>query len=59
MREMGKMTDEEKDKKIAELEERLKEVEIVLAWHFHSAMGDPSIGEKSVWFKSMGTFGKE
>ena len=50
--------DEERDEKIIELEERIKEIERVLAYHFHSAMGDPSIGEKSVWFKSMGEFQK-
>ena len=53
------MTDEEKDKKIFELEERLKEVENVLAYHYHSAMGSPCIGTSSaVWFKSMGPYRK-
>jgi len=53
------MANEEKDKKVIELQERINKIESIVALHYHDAMGSAGIGMSSaVWFKSMGPFRK-
>lgn len=52
------MENKRRDEKIVELEKRIKELERILAYHYHDAMGSASIGNAAVWFKSMGPFRK-
>ena len=48
------MANEEKDKKVIELQERINKIESILALHYHNAMGSAGIGMISaVCFKSL------
>ena len=52
------MTNEEKEK-IDKVEKRLKEVESLLAYHYHGPLGCPYVGNgRTIWFKSMGPYQK-
>ncbi len=53
------MTEEEKDRKISELEKRIEELEDTLAFHWHTPLGSCVIEKgRAVWFESMGPYRK-